>query len=65
MRNTESLARVGMVYSQQTGHYYGGSNAAVKVENHALGYYQALIESRIPFQMVHDGLLDAGTHRSV
>jgi hypothetical protein len=59
LRNTESLARVGMVYSQQTGHYYGGSSAAEKVETHALGYYQALIESRIPFQMVHDGLLDA------
>jgi len=59
LRNTESLARVGMVYSQQTGHYYGGSSAAEKVENHALGYYQALIESRIPFEMVHDGLLDA------
>jgi hypothetical protein len=59
LRNTESLARVGMVYSQQTGHFYGGSNAAQKVENHTLGYYQALIESRIPFQMVHDGLLDA------
>src|SRR5580698_3523772 len=59
LRNTESLARVGMVYSQQTGHYYGGPNAAQKVESHALGYYQALIESRIPFQMVHDGLLDA------
>jgi Hypothetical glycosyl hydrolase 6/Beta-galactosidase trimerisation domain len=58
LRNTESLARVGMVYSQQTGHYYGGSAAAEKVENHTLGYYQALIESRIPFQMVHDGLLD-------
>ncbi|HEY3838697.1 MAG TPA: beta-galactosidase trimerization domain-containing protein [Bryobacteraceae bacterium] len=54
LRNTESLARVGMVYSQQTAHYYGG-----KVEDHTLGYYQALIESRIPFQMVHDGLLDA------
>jgi Hypothetical glycosyl hydrolase 6/Beta-galactosidase trimerisation domain len=58
LRNTESLARVGMVYSQQTGHYYGGASAAEKVESHALGYYQALIESRIPFQMVHDGLLD-------
>jgi hypothetical protein len=57
LRNTESLARVGMVYSQQTGHYYGGSTPAEK-ESHALGYYEALIESRIPFQMVHDGLLD-------
>jgi len=53
LRNVESLARVGMVYSQQTAHYYARS-----VENHILGYYQALIESRIPFQMVHDGLLD-------
>jgi hypothetical protein len=59
LRNTESLARVGMVYSQQTAHFYGGPNAAEKVENHTLGYYQALIESRIPFQMVHDQLLDA------
>jgi Hypothetical glycosyl hydrolase 6/Beta-galactosidase trimerisation domain len=59
LRNTESLARVGMVYSQQTGHFYGGPNAAEKVESHILGYYQALIESRIPFQMVHEGLLDA------
>jgi hypothetical protein len=58
LRNTRSLARAGMVYSQQTGHFYGGSNAAEKVENHTLGYYQALIESRIPFQMVHEGLLD-------
>jgi hypothetical protein len=59
LRNTQSLARVGMVFSQQTGHFYGGSGAAEKVENHTLGYYQALIESRIPFQMVHEGLLDA------
>ena len=59
LRNEESLARVGMVYSQQTSHFYGGEKARAKVEDHTLGYYQALIESRIPFEMVHDGLLDA------
>jgi hypothetical protein len=58
LRNEESLARVGMVYSQQTSHFYGGERARAKVEDHTLGYYQALIESRIPFEMVHDGLLD-------
>ena len=52
------LARVGLVYSQQTAWYYGGEQAGAKVENYALGWYQALIESRIPFEMVHDRLLD-------
>jgi hypothetical protein len=48
------LARVGLVYSQQTAWYY-----SAKVEDYALGWYQALVESRIPFEMVHDRLLDA------
>ena len=53
------LARVGLVYSQQTGWFYGGPRARAKVEDHLLGWYQALIEARIPFEMVHDRLLDA------
>jgi hypothetical protein len=53
------LASVGLVYSQQTAWYYGGEQAGAKVENYALGWYQALVESRIPFEMVHDRLLDA------
>jgi hypothetical protein len=47
------LARVALVYSQQTAWYYGA-----KVEDYALGWYQALVESRILFEMVHDHLFD-------
>jgi hypothetical protein len=57
-RNEMSFARVGLVYSQQTASFYGGPEAAAKVEDPELGFYQALIEARIPFEMVHDGLLD-------
>ncbi|MGD0776178.1 MAG: alpha-amylase family protein [Candidatus Solibacter sp.] len=59
LRNERPLARVAMVYSQQTSHFYGGQQARQKVEDHTLGYYQALTEARIPFEMVHDRLLDA------
>ena len=59
LRNEASLARVGLVYSQQTAWFYGGDRAAARVEDHTLGWYQALIEARIPFEMVHDQLLDS------
>lgn len=59
LRNERPLARVAMVYSQQSAMYYGGQHAREKVEDAALGFYQALIEARIPFEMVHDKLLDA------
>jgi hypothetical protein len=59
LRNETPLAQVAVVYSQQTAQFYGGERARAKVEDHVLGYYQALIESRIPFEMVHDHLLDA------
>ena len=58
LRNEVPLARVGMVYSQRNWHYYGGAQATQKVEDHTQGMYHALIEARIPFEMVHDGLLD-------
>ena len=58
LRNGRSFARVGMVYSQQTAAFYGGEKARALVEDPELGFYQALIEARIPFEMVHDRLLD-------
>lgn len=58
LRNEKSLARVALVYSQQTANFYGGGRARAKVEDHALGFYQALVEARVPFDMVHDLLLD-------
>ncbi len=53
LRNERPLARVALVYSQQTNRFFG------RTEDHTLGYYQALVEARIPFEMVHDQLLDA------
>jgi hypothetical protein len=29
-----------------------------RVDDPVMGFYQALVEARIPFEMVHDGLLD-------
>jgi len=55
LRNERPLAQVGLVYSQQTAWFHGAN-----VEDHTFGWYQALIESRIPFEMVHDRLLDSG-----
>lgn len=54
LRNERPLARVAIVYSQQTAWFHGGA-----VEDHINGWYQALIEARIPFEMVHDRRLDA------
>jgi hypothetical protein len=53
LRNERPLARVGLVYSQQSAWFHGA-----RVEDHTRGWYQALIEARIPFEMVHDRLLD-------
>ena len=59
LRNRAPLARVAMVYSQQSATFYGGPQARSRVEDHTMGYYQALIEARIPFEMAHERMLDA------
>lgn len=59
LRDGVPLARVGVVYSQQTAAFYGGAHARAKVEDPILGVYQALIEARVPFEMVHDRRMDA------
>lgn len=59
LRNTRPLARVGVVYSQQSAWFAGGERAPDRIEDPILGWYQALIEARVPFELVHDRLLDA------
>ena len=57
LRNTASLARVGMIFSEQPVNY-GTEAWQQRSGDHALGMYHALIEARIPFEMVNDRLLD-------
>jgi hypothetical protein len=58
LRNERNLARVALIYSQQTAWFYGQDRPRDKIEDPTLGWYQALLEARIPFEMVHDQLLD-------
>jgi len=58
LRNTASLANVAMVYSEQTERNYGGKDWQSNSDWHDLGMYHALIEARIPFDMIHDQLLE-------
>jgi hypothetical protein len=57
LRNTAPMARVGMVFSEKNLNY-GGEAWQQRNADHTSGMYHALIESRIPFEMVNDRLLD-------
>ena len=59
LRQEKPLARVAIVYSQQTAWFTGDKQARARTEDAGLGWYHALIEARVPFEMVHDRLLDA------
>lgn len=58
LRNTASLARVGMVYSENTERNYGGKSWQRNIGDHENGMYHALVEDSMPFEMVNDRLLD-------
>ncbi|HEX7583659.1 MAG TPA: beta-galactosidase trimerization domain-containing protein [Prolixibacteraceae bacterium] len=57
LRNTAPMARVGLVFSEEN-HNYGKEAWQQKSDDHLLGMYHALIEDRMPFEMVNDRLLD-------
>lgn len=58
LRNTRSIADVGIVYSQQSARVFDADTSERTVQRPILGWYQSLIEARTPFDMVHDQLLD-------
>jgi hypothetical protein len=57
LRNVESLARVAMLVSEQTSTFYGGAPHQERAGDHAAGMYHALVEARVPFDMVHEAFL--------
>ncbi|GAB3974638.1 family 10 glycosylhydrolase [Spirosoma terrae] len=57
LRNTAPMARVGIMYSEQTDRNYGGKPWQQKSGDHLDGMYHTLVENRIPFDMVNDRLL--------
>lgn len=59
LRNTRPIATVALVYSQQS--IWFCDLPRDRFTGALDGWYQALVESRIPFEMVHDRLLD-GEH---
>ncbi len=59
LRNVAPLARVALLHSEQTAAYHAGAAAGDRHEDHVLGMYHALVESRVPFELVHEAFLTA------
>jgi len=57
LRNEMPLARVGLLYSEQTQAEHPGVAQGDRAEDHVLGMYHALLESRVPFELVHEAFL--------
>jgi hypothetical protein len=59
LRNERSLARVALLHSEQTETFHAGIADGDRHGDHVLGMYQALVEARVPFDLVHEALLTA------
>jgi hypothetical protein len=57
LRNEAPLARVALLLSEQTAAEHPGVAPGDRHEDHVLGMYHALVESRVPFEMVHEAVL--------
>jgi hypothetical protein len=57
LRNEMPLARVAVLHSEQTAAEHPGVAQGDRHEDHMLGMYHSLIESRIPFELVHEAFL--------
>jgi Hypothetical glycosyl hydrolase 6/Beta-galactosidase trimerisation domain len=57
LRNESPLARVALLHSEQTASYHPGIGPGDRAEDHVLGMYHALVEARVPFELVHEAYL--------
>jgi len=57
LRNEAPLARVALLHSEQTATYHAGVAEGDRAGDHMLGMYHALIEARVPFELVHEAFL--------
>lgn len=58
LRNEAPLARIAVLHSEQTAATYRGIADDDVHDDHVLGMYHALVESRMPFELVHEAFLD-------
>ena len=57
LRNEMPLARVAVLHSEQTSAHHPGMAQGDRAADHVLGMYHALIEARVPFELVHEAFL--------
>ena len=57
LRNISPIARVGLVFSEQYPNY-GNKPWQKRNDDHGTGMYHALLENRIPFEMINSRLLN-------
>jgi hypothetical protein len=60
-RNRRSLADIAVVHSQCTLCFYGGQGGRTERTDHIQGLYYALLQTRLPFDFVHEDDLGPGT----